>query len=152
MRSLQILSYGASGVGAVLIALPVIPGAITNVSNTIKLQQYEIEQELAKENLSRQEELKRFGYEQRQKTLDKASKIGEHIEYSQVTVENYEFSVNSPPKLDTSAFKANESIQVFDKNGACIGRIRNQRFEFKTFYLNTCLTINPVGDGKDGSK
>ena len=83
MRALHILSYSASGIGAFLIALPVVPGAIANLQSSIALQQQEIEQKLAKENLSRQEELKRFGFEERQKTLDKASRIGEHIEYGQ---------------------------------------------------------------------
>ena len=42
------------------------------------------------------------------------------------------------------AFKPNEHVQVFDRNGVCIGRIRNSYFEFKVHYLNTCLTIKPL--------
>lgn len=150
MSALRFLSYGSSALGAILICIPLVPGMIANVQNAIQIQQTEIEQKLAKENIKRQEELKRFGYDEKQKTLDKASRIGEHIEYKQVTVENYAFSVNHPPKLDLRAFKANEHIQVFDRNGVCIGRIRNSYFEFKVHYLNTCLTINSVE--KDGSK
>ena len=142
--SLRILSYGASSLGLLLIAIPVFPSTIGSIQNAIRTQKLEVEQKLAQDNIKRQEELKRFGYHERQQTLDKASKIGEHIEYKQVTVENYSFSVNHPPKLDMQAFKPNEHIQVFDNNGVCIGRIRNQKFEFKVHYLNTCLTINPT--------
>lgn len=146
MSALRIFSYGASSLGLLLIVIPVFPSAIASIHTAIKTQQSEIEQKLAQDNIKRQEELKRFGYEEKQKTLDKASKIGEHIEYKQVTVENYSFSVNHPPKLDMRAFKPNEHIQVFDKNGVCIGRIRNSYFEFKVYYLNTCLTINPINN------
>ncbi|MGB6294679.1 MAG: hypothetical protein WBF90_00680 [Rivularia sp. (in: cyanobacteria)] len=142
--SLRVLSYGASSLGLLLIAIPVLPSTIGSIQNAIRAQQLEVEQKLAQDNIKRREELKRFGYHERQQTLDKASKIGEHIEYKQITVENYSFSVNHPPKLDMRAFKPNEHIQVFDNNGVCIGRIRNQKFEFKVHYLNTCLTINPI--------
>ncbi|MEL7523318.1 MAG: hypothetical protein AAGJ80_17160, partial [Cyanobacteria bacterium J06553_1] len=80
--------------------------------------------------------------------LDAASRAGEHVEYSNVTVENYTDNVNHPPKLDLKAFKPNQRIQVFDRNGVCIGRIRNQRFEWKRFFLNTCLTIENDNESK----
>ena len=141
MSALRIVSYSASGLGLLIVGIPFLSGSFSGIQSVLRTQASNTEQLLAKDNIKRQEELRRFGYEERQKTLDKASRIGEHIEYKQVTVENYSFSHNHAPKIDTSAFKANEHIQVFDRNGVCIGRIRNQRFEFKVHYLNTCLTI-----------
>ena len=102
--SLRVLSYGASSLGLLLIAIPVLHSTIGSIQTAIKTQQLEVK-------------LRRM---------------------------NYSFSVNHPPKLDMRAFKPNEHIQVFDNNGVCIGRIRNQKFEFKVHYLNTCLTINPT--------
>ena len=143
---LRIISYSASGLGLLIVAIPFLSGSFSGIQSVLKTQASNTEQLLVKDDIKRQEELKRFGYEERQKTLDKASRIGEHIEYKQVTVENYIFSVNHTPKLDMNAFKPNEHIQVFDKNGVCIGRIRNQKFEFKVHYLNTCLTIQPANN------
>lgn len=148
-NGIRIISFGCSGIGLALAAIPFFPSTIKAVQVAIHKNNSLIEQQIAKENLSAQEELRRYGYKERQKTLDVQSKIGEHIEYSQVTVENYTFSHSYPPKLDMSAFKPNERIQVYDRNGVCIGRIRNQRFEFKVHYLNTCLTKQPTNKEKN---
>ena len=138
---LRTTSYTLGGLGAAVAIIPFIPSVFTQISAAIQQQQAVTEAQLKKAAIARQEELKQFTFEARKKTLDAASRIGEHIEYSNVTVENFTDNVSSPPKLDMSAFKPNDRIQVYDRNGVCIGRIRNQRFEWKHHYLNTCLTI-----------
>ena len=72
---LRIISYSASGVGLLIAFIPVLNDSFSGIQTVLKTQASNTEQILAKENIKRQEQLKRFGYEERQKTLDKASKI-----------------------------------------------------------------------------
>lgn len=137
---LRVTSYTLSGLALTLVAVPLIPSAFSMIGLAMQQQRLSTESMLAKNEIDKNESLERFRLNAKAETLDAASRIGEHVKYSQVRVENYTDSVNNPPKLDLSAFKPNERIQVFDRNGVCIGRIRNQRFEWKRHYLNTCLT------------
>lgn len=139
-NTLRFISYGIGGLGMAIATLPFIPVILTQINTSIHQQQIAIENELRKSQISEREGLEKHRLQQRASTLQTASAIGEHIEYSTVKVENYTDNPNSPPKLNTKAFKPNEHIQVFDKNGVCIGRIRNQKLEWKRFYLNTCLS------------
>ncbi len=55
MSALRILSYGASSLGLLLIAIPVFPSAIASIQTAITTQQLEIEKKLAQDNIKRQE-------------------------------------------------------------------------------------------------
>ena len=140
-NTLRTSSYVLGSLGAAICLVPFIPAVFQQLGAAIREQQNQVNLQLQKSAITRREELRRYSFAERKKSLDAASRAGEHLEYSNVTVENYTDNVNHPPKLDMSAFKPNQRIQVFDRNGVCIGRIRNQRFEWKQHYLNTCLTI-----------
>ena len=140
-NTLRTSSYVLGSLGAAICLVPFIPAVFQQLGAAIREQQNQVNLQLQKSAITRREELRRYSFAERKKSLDAASRAGEHLEYSNVTVENYTDNVNHPPKLDMSAFKPNQRIQVFDRNGVCIGRIRNQRFEWKFHFLNTCLTI-----------
>ena len=147
-NTLLTTSYVLGSLGAAICVVPFIPAVFQQVGVAIKEQQDQLNLQLQKSAISRREELRRYSFAERRKSLDAASRAGEHLEYSNVTVKNYTDNVNHPPKLDMSAFKPNQRIQVFDRNGVCIGRIRNQRLEWKQHYLNTCLTIENQQENK----
>ncbi|MEM6402386.1 MAG: hypothetical protein AAF757_19530 [Cyanobacteria bacterium P01_D01_bin.116] len=147
-NTLLTTSYILGGLGAAICVVPFIPAVFQQVGAAIKEQQNQVNLQLQKSAITRREELRRYSLIERRKSLDAASRAGEQVEYSNVTVKNYTSNVNHPPKLDMSAFKPNQRIQVFDRNGVCIGRIRNQRFEWKRFFLNTCLTIENQQESK----
>ena len=147
-NTLRTTSYVLGGLGAAICVVPFIPAVFQQVGVAIKEQQDQLNLQLQKSAIARREELLRYSFAERRKSLDAASRAGEHVQYNYVTVENYTDNVNHPPKLDMSAFKPNQRIQVFDRNGVCIGRIRHQRFEWKRFFLNTCLTIENQQENK----
>ena len=147
-NTLLTTSYILGGLGAAICVVPFIPAVFQQVGVAIREQQDQVNLQLQKSAITRREELRRYSFAERRKSLDAASRAGEHLEYSNVTVENYTDNVNHPPKLDLKAFKPNQRIQVFDRNGVCIGRIRNGRFEWKMHYLNTCLRIENQPKGK----
>lgn len=144
-NTLRFTSYVLGGLGIVIAVIPFVPVVFIQIGSSIRQQQLVIESQLQKASIDQREGLKQHTIKSRAETLDTQSRIGEHITYSTVKVENFTDNVQTPPKLDVSAFKPNQHIQVFDKNGVCIGRIRHQKFEWKHHYLNTCLTLSSGG-------
>ena len=144
-NTLRFTSYVLGGLGIVIAAIPFVPVVFVQIASSIRQQQLAIESQLQKASIDQQEGVKQHGLKARAQTLDTQSRIGEHITYSTVKVKNFTDNVQAPPKLDLSAFKPNQHIQVFDKNGVCIGRIRHQIFEWKHHYLNTCLKLSSGG-------
>lgn len=144
-KTLRFTSYTLGGLGIGIAVLPFVPIVVVQIGSSIRQQQLAIESQLQKASIDQQEGLKQYAIKSRAATLDTQSRIGEHVTYSSVRVENFTDNVQAPPKLDLSAFKPNQHVQVFDKNGVCIGRIRHQKFEWKRDYRNTCLTLVPGG-------
>lgn len=141
-NALRSTSYVLGGLGISIAVIPFIPTVFIQIGSSIQQQQLAIESQLQKASIDEREGLKQYAIKSRAKTLDTQSQIGEHIEYSTLTVEDFTDNVNTPPRLNPSAFKPNQHIQVFDRNGICIGRIRHQKFEWRHHYLNTCLRLS----------
>lgn len=143
---LRTVSYTLGGLGASVAIIPFIPGLFTQIGIAVQQQQETTLAELRKSQIQRGEQIKQFEMNERAKTLDTASKIGEHITYGKAVLNAYTDNPNIEPTVNIAAVKPNENLQVFDRNGVCVGRIRNQKFEWKKWYQNACLTITKTED------
>ncbi len=132
------LSKIASGLGFTLLLVPVAPVVFTGASNAINNAVSKARVEERKIALQEQEQTVRDGIKERQKTLDVASTAGAYTSYSEKHLKNYVDSPNLNPRPSTQHYKPGELVQVFDKNGVCVGRIRNNRWEWRWWYENAC--------------
>lgn len=95
------------------------------------------EAQIAKAQTSQEEEVEQYRITQKRKTLKVASEAGEHVNYLSLKLENYTDS-HINPNPPTDRYKATDDVHVTDRNGACVGRIRNGRWEWKRWFLNAC--------------
>ncbi len=127
-----------STVGLVIVLIPVVPAMFTGTSNTINSVISKARVEERKIALQEEEQTVRDGINERQKTLNVASVAGAYASYSEKHLKNYVDSPNLNPRPSTKHYKPGELVQVFDKNGVCVGRIRNNRWEWRWWYENAC--------------
>ena len=132
------ISKMVSGVGLAFLLVPSAPLIWMGASNAINNAVSKARVEERKIALQEREQTVRDGIKERQKTLDVASAAGAYASYSEKHLKNYVDSPNLNPRPSTKEYKPEELVQVFDKNGVCVGRIRNTRWEWRWWYENAC--------------
>lgn len=123
--------------GGLLLASPFLIDLPGQIGAYIKQSQLKAEAEIAKAETAQGEEIERARIKQKRQTLDLASKAGEHTRYLNLMLPNYTDS-NINPNPPTDRYKETDDVHVTDKNGACVGRIRNGKWEWKRWYENAC--------------
>ena len=123
--------------GGLLLATPFLIKLPGQVSAYVAQSKLRAEAEIAKAQTAQGEEIERDRIAQKQKTLDIASKAGKHTQYLHLKLPNYTDS-NINPNPPTDRYKPTDDVHVTDKNGACVGRIRNGKWEWKRWYANAC--------------
>lgn len=142
--------YGISKItsasGLVILLVPVAPVIWMGTSNAINSVVSRARVEERKIALQENEQTIRDGIEERQQTLNIASKAGAYTRYRKVTLENYVDSPELNPEPSMAHYKAGELILFFDKNGVCVGRGRNGIFEWKYWYQNACSNTQRISN------
>ena len=132
------ISKGASGVGLALLLVPVVPIIWMGTSNAVNNVVSKARVEERKIAMHEEEQTVRDGINERQKTLNVASAAGAHTSYSEKHLKNYVYSSHVNPRPSTKPYGSEELVQVFDKNGVCVGLIKNNRWLFRPWYENAC--------------
>ena len=132
------LSKIASGLGFTLLLVPVVPIIWMGTSNAVNNVVSKARVEERKIAMHEEEQTVRDGINERQKTLNVASAAGAHTSYSEKHLKNYVYSSHVNPRPSTKPYGSEELVQVFDKNGVCVGLIKNNRWLFRPWYENAC--------------
>ena len=132
------LSKGASSIGLAILLAHFAPTIFAGASNAINSAVSRARVEERKIALHEEEETIRAGINERQKTLNVASAAGAHTSYSEKHLKNYVYSSHVNPRPSTKPYGSEELVQVFDKNGVCVGLIKNNRWLFRPWYENAC--------------
>ena len=140
------ISKIASASGLVILLVPVAPLIFTGTSNAINSVVSRARVEEKRIALQETQQTIRDGINEKQETLDVASAAGAYTSYSEKHLSNYADSPNLNPSPSTQHYKPGELVLVYDKNGVCVGRIRNNRFEWKYWYENACSNTPTSSD------
>ncbi len=114
-------------IGLGIMALPMIfklPGQFTafNAANDLKTQ----------------EEIERSRIAERKQTADRLNEAGVMPTFGVLKITGYYDNPRHDPSPETTGFLEDETVQVVDSAGRCIGRIQRRRWLWKHFYQNVC--------------
>lgn len=124
------------GIG--ICALPVIIPLIPKIGSYIEVERLKAETELRLQNVQTQEEFERHLITERAKTSDQLYKSGIAPNTSKLRIRRYFDNSKQDPKPDTTGWGADEVVFVYDSAGACIGRIEDNKWNWKHKVKNAC--------------
>ncbi len=138
MDSKHQAQFGLILVGSALIASPLflrLPSQFQAFNTATQLDR-DVAQ--ARAEVKASEDIERSRIEQRKETADTLKRTGVLPTGQKLKLRGYYDTPKKDPKPDVTGFLADETVFVYDSAGACIGKIQNRKWLWKTHYPPIC--------------